>query len=63
MYEVRCIFCRETHRSEFFDEIEEQILACRDAAPEWKRGSLQSYKDPGMKPISTETAVYAEVSV
>ena len=46
-YEVHCIFCRRTHRSEFFDEIEDGILACRETAPEWKRGDMAT-EEPTM---------------
>lgn len=50
-YTVRCIFCKREHLSEFFDEIEEQILACRDRAPDWQRGRLATW--PGPDPVIT----------
>ena len=62
MYEIRCIFCKRIHRSEFFDEIEEEILSCRDRAPEWQKGRLDTYEDPHLKPISPESTAYAAES-
>ncbi len=44
MYEVRCFFCKRVHASEFFDEIEEQILACRDQAPGWQKGTVDGLR-------------------
>lgn len=59
MYEVTCVFCKQLHRSEFFDELEETILACRDRAPIQERGLIEAYQDPGIKPISPEVEAYA----
>lgn len=44
MYEVRCIFCGRDHRSEFYDELEEQILACREEATAAAKGLLRDYR-------------------
>ena len=55
-YEVRCIFCNRPHRSEFFDVIEEEILTWRDRAPEWQKGSLQTFEESQVRPISCETS-------
>lgn len=60
MYEIRCIFCKRMHRSEFFDEIEEQILECRNTAPEWQKGLLVTFKDPHLTPTSPEIASMAD---
>lgn len=46
MYEVRCVWCKEVHRSEFYDEIEDGILLCRDRSPEWAKGTLAKWTDP-----------------
>lgn len=39
-YCVRCIFCAREHWSDFWDELDEQVLRCRDGAPNWRRGDL-----------------------
>ena len=56
LYEIRCIFCKRIHRSFFFDEIEEQILACRDRAAEWQKGRLDTWENPTITPITVESA-------
>jgi hypothetical protein len=43
IYEQRCDFCKQVHRSEFFDEVEETILRCRDAAPGSEKGLLVDF--------------------
>lgn len=54
MYEIRCIFCKRMHRSEFFDDIEEEILRCRDTAPGWQKGLLSEFEESRI--ITVETA-------
>jgi hypothetical protein len=61
VYRIRCLFCKRDHVSPYFDEIEEEILACRDRAPDWQRGDLAGFKDPGMRPVSPETEARAGV--
>lgn len=55
-YKVRCVFCRREHESEYWDDLDAEILRCRDEAPAWKRGDLESYEDPLLRPISPETS-------
>lgn len=50
VYEIRCIFCKHIHRSEFFDEVEDGILECRDRAEEWRKGRLATWHDPMLLP-------------
>lgn len=54
-YKVRCIFCGRDHASEYWDDLDAQILRCRDAAPYWKRGDLASHKDLSTRAITPET--------
>lgn len=54
-YKVRCIFCRRDHESECWDELEAEILRCRDAAPYWRRGDLASDTELSTRPITPET--------
>lgn len=42
--------------SPFFDEVEEEILACRDRAPEWQKGRLETWEQPTIGPITVEAA-------
>ena len=44
MYEVRCIFCALIHRSEFWEEVENGIMRCRETAPGYKRGDLRDFQ-------------------
>lgn len=55
LYEIRCIYCKRIHRSPYFDEVEERILACRDEAPEWQKGRLETWEDPNNRPITVES--------
>ena len=59
-YEVRCIFCKSLHRSEWFDEIEESILACRDRAADWQRGLLKDFPND-TAPVKLEASVQAAI--
>ena len=59
-YEVRCIFCKSLHRSEWFDEIEEGILACRDRAADWQRGLLKDFPND-TAPVKLEASVRAAI--
>jgi hypothetical protein len=54
IYVVRCIFCKSEHRSPWFDVLEEEILDCRDRAPEWQKGRLERWEDPAIKPVTVE---------
>lgn len=63
IYRVKCLFCAREHVSPYFDQIEEEILACRDRAPEWKRGSLAAFEDPVMRPVSVEMEARAGLDV
>jgi hypothetical protein len=58
---VFCIFCRRPHESEFFDEIEEQILRCRDAAPEHEKGLLRDCPDKTTPRTVEEIMAIAEI--
>lgn len=42
---VGCPFCDRMHEGEFEDEVDEQIMACRDRVSPRKRGDLAAY-DP-----------------
>jgi len=46
-YLVSCPFCAQVHRSEFFDDIEEGIMACRDRFSE-RRQDLSTFKRENM---------------
>lgn len=59
LYEIRCLFCKRIHRSPFFDEIEDEILRCRDEAPHWQKGNLDEFEDRGIPPVSPETEARA----
>src|SRR3972149_10249780 len=59
-YEVRCIFCKSLHRSEWFDESEEAILACRDRAADWQRGLLKDFPND-TAPVKLEASVRAAI--
>jgi hypothetical protein len=59
-YEIRCIFCKTIHRSEFFDEIEESILLCRDRASDWQRGLLKDFPYD-TAPVKLEASVQAAI--
>lgn len=61
-YKVRCIFCRRDHESEYWDDLEAEILRCRDEAPSWKRGDLPSFREPLVRPISPETSARIAVA-
>jgi hypothetical protein len=54
-YKVRCIFCRCDHKSEYWDELDAEILRCRDEAPSWKRGDLAAFEESCIRPITPET--------
>lgn len=56
MYEIRCIFCKSLHRSEFFDEIEDSIMCCRDRAPDFAKGMLKDYSE-NTQPIPVEQSI------
>lgn len=61
MYTVRCIFCCREHASEYWDQIELEIMRCRDEAPAFKRGDMATFEeDPKIRPISCETTAYAD---
>ena len=45
-YQIRCAWCKLIHTSDFYDEIEESILLCRDRSPEWAKGTLATWTDP-----------------
>ncbi len=42
---IACPFCDRMHTGDFLDEIDEQIMACRDRVSPRKRGDLAAY-DP-----------------
>lgn len=54
-YKVRCIFCHRDHEGEYWDDLDAEILRCRDAAPYWRRGDLASYEELSTRPITPET--------
>jgi len=53
-YTVRCAFCKREHVSEFFDDIQEEILACRDRAPKWQRGDLEAVQPETIRTVDQE---------
>jgi hypothetical protein len=57
---VRCIFCKNIHRSEFFDEIEEGILRCRDVASDFQKGLLRDFPHD-TTPVKLEASVRATI--
>lgn len=42
---IPCPFCDKMHTGEFWDEVDEQVMACRDRVSSRKRGDLAAY-DP-----------------
>lgn len=42
MLEIPCPFCAGAHRGDFLDEIDADILECRDRMPPDCRGTLES---------------------
>jgi len=57
-----CPFCGKLHESEFYDEIEEAVMACRDRAPTGTHGSLEDWLRVhpfgDTEPIRVEIAAY-----
>ena len=56
---IPCPFCDRMHTGEFWDEVDEQVMACRDRVSPRKRGDLAAY-DPeefNLYTITTESLV------
>ena len=53
MLEILCPFCRTIHRSEFLDEIEEEILRCRKTAKDEDKGLLALFDESEMQTVTT----------
>ena len=53
-YEQRCPFCNQLLVSQFWDDLERHIMACREMALPEKRGELADLKERITKPESCE---------
>ena len=60
-YFVLCMFCGDSQRSEYWDEVEEHIMKCREKASPEKRGELGA-TDMETLPIRCETEVQANAA-
>jgi hypothetical protein len=60
-YFVLCMFCGESQRSEYWDEVEEHIMECREKASPEKRGEL-AVSDMETSPIRCETEMQANAT-
>lgn len=56
------MFCGDYQRSEFWDEIEEHIMECRDKASPERRGELEA-SDMRTSPIRCETEALSRASL
>lgn len=62
---IPCPFCDEMHTGEFWDEVDEQIMKCRNHVSARKRGDLAAY-DPEefiFYTVTTEALLPREVVV
>jgi hypothetical protein len=41
---IPCPFCDRMHSGEFWDEVDEQVMACRDQVSPRKRGDLIAFE-------------------
>ena len=53
-YLARCIFCGAHLSTDFFDEVESHIMACRERTLPEKRGDLSAFPRAGTKPLTCE---------
>lgn len=44
-YSVQCFFCGSVHTSQFWDEIDETIMKCRERASQRDRGEIGDWVD------------------
>ncbi len=55
-YKVQCFYCGEVHVSEFWDEIDAAVEACRQRASARMRGEIGEWIDDTM-PIPCEASI------
>jgi len=60
-YFVLCMFCGDSQRSEFWDEVEEHIMDCREKVSPEKRGDLAA-TDMITSPVSCENEIAANAA-
>lgn len=56
---IPCPFCDRVHTGEYWDEVDEQVMDCRDRVSPKKRGDLLAFK-PGefdRNTITTESQI------
>ena len=61
-YRVECFYCSETHSSDFWDEVETALEACRQQASARKRVELGEWVDDTI-PIRCEAGIPPDIMV
>jgi len=54
---IICGFCDHVHRGDFLDEIDDEIMACRERASALKRGELDAMGDLETFTVRCEAAI------
>ena len=62
MPSVPCPFCDRMHAGEYIDEIDREIMACRDRASALKRGDLEAQVNLETFTVRCEAAVPATIT-
>lgn len=60
MFTVRCYYCKREHLSEFWDELEDGLLKCRDEAPHWQKGLLSEFEESHIITVETAASINNE---
>jgi len=60
-YFVLCMFCGDSKRSDYWDEVEEHIMGCREKASPEKRGELEA-SNMITSPVSCENEIAANAA-
>ena len=58
MYAELCPFCGFPHHADYWEDVEAQVMACREQATPEARGTIDSWRGRVIYPVPCEIAAY-----